>query len=160
MYTRKEFDCLFFISSEGECFHREKLLPTNYKLVDDEQWVWEKIGALQERVNWGRFRLDGGLYRRHPKDFVEAQISVTTEFCHPANDEAFWKSVKSLARSTGASLWVMDRRPMNDGSRRVEQQVGMSWRVEAMAADEFASLMNRLKDATEPIWKEAGVGVC
>jgi hypothetical protein len=169
--------CKFGINTEGELFHKNKLLDKAYIPDSDEQWVIDKCRELQRGANWGRFRVYGGLYKG--EDVVdEARIVVVTEFIRLVEDNTFWLAVSLIARHTGAAWWLMYKRKGVDKTTyggphpkagtvvyghthgKMIQQVELSWRVEALNYAEFSRLIRRLTAVTDEIWTKGGVGVC
>lgn len=166
----------FFINTGGELFHGGTLLKPGYVPTPDEEWVIDKCAELQRGANWGRFRVYGGLWGDR-SGFDTAEVIVVTEFAELVADKEYWDAVRSFARATGAYWWMMRRDRVRDRTTyvggpekgkvvigpnhgKLEMQVELSWRVEALDLMEFEHLIHRLTKASAELWKKGGVGVC
>lgn len=153
------------IDAEWERLYRQNLTKKEHNLV-------KKVLSYQECVSevYDRFRVYGEL--RNGKH----RIVVVTEFIGFIDDDDYWTRFNAMVKKLKASIWIMQERDylnhwwdLVDGKQttehfgenhgRMERQVELSWRIERLTIPEMKALMVRIRNATQKLWNESGVGV-
>lgn len=151
------------IDAEWERLYRQHLTKKEHNFV-------KKVLSCQECFSNDRFRVYGEIRKG------TFRIVVVTEFIGFIDEDDYWTRFNSMARKLKAHVWVMQERDhlnawwdVVDGKRttehigenhgRTERQVELSWRIERLTVPEMKAFMVMLRNATQKLWNESGVGV-
>ncbi len=154
---------VMFISSLGELFRGQELVPDGAWLTRGEKSFRDKTWKLQEKFYTGRFRIHGTI----------KNLRLVTEFIAFLDDETAWIEIHKTVKQVRAKLSTMAEYPHLDRMKKVgdhewtigkddgrmEKQVELSWNISLLTEKMIQEELKVLREKTESIWSKYGVAV-
>lgn len=164
----------FFVSSEPEVWVNDVFYDDPIDaLCADYQSFYKKLSKCAGLAGFNRLRVYGEI-----RQDGEHCMVLVTELKEFKDNAAFWHELEAVVSETEAHLWIMDDSTETERSRtyggdgiigewiegpnhgKAFYQVELSWRIETLTYNQIEALLATITEATERVWRAAGVGVC